>query len=54
MYGCMPGEVFFQSEGSQSRAGIAPYLRRVAEKLDADGGLMLTAGEQSVTMTPPD
>lgn len=50
----MPEEVLFQSEGSQSRAEIATYLRRVAEKLDAGDEITLTAGEQSVTMTPPD
>ncbi|MDZ5811698.1 amphi-Trp domain-containing protein [Halorubrum sp. AD140] len=50
----MPEEVLFQSEGTQSRAEIASYLRRVAEKLDAGDDLTLTAGKQSVTMTPPD
>ena len=48
----MPEEVLFQSEGSQSRSEIASYLRRVADKLDAGGDITLTAGEQSVTMTP--
>jgi amphi-Trp domain-containing protein len=48
----MPEEVLFQSEGSQSRSGIASYLRRVADKLDAGGDITLTAGEQPVTMTP--
>ncbi|WP_318571017.1 amphi-Trp domain-containing protein [Salinigranum marinum] len=49
----MPEEVLFQSEGSQSRSEIASYLRRVADKLDAGDDITLTAGEQSVTMTPP-
>ncbi|MDG5775130.1 amphi-Trp domain-containing protein [Haloarculaceae archaeon H-GB1-1] len=48
----MPEEVLFQSEGSQSRAEIASYLRRVADKLDAGDDITLTAGEQSVTMSP--
>jgi amphi-Trp domain-containing protein len=50
----MPEEVLFQSEESKSRAEIASYLHRVAEKLDAGDDITLTAGEQSVTMTPPD
>ena len=49
----MPEKVLFQSEGSQSRSEIASYLRRVADKLDAGDDITLTAGEQSVTMTPP-
>lgn len=50
----MPEEVLFQSEGSQSRTEIASYLRRVAEILETGDDLTLTAGEQSVTITPPD
>lgn len=50
----MPEEVLFQAEGSQSRAEIASYLRSVAEKLDAGDDVTLTAGEESVTLTPPD
>ncbi|MDZ5811685.1 amphi-Trp domain-containing protein [Halorubrum sp. AD140] len=50
----MPEEILFQSEGSRNRAEIASYLRQVAEKLDAGDDITLTAGEQSVTMTPPD
>jgi amphi-Trp domain-containing protein len=49
----MPEEVLFQSEGSQSRSEIASYLRQVADNLDAGDDITLTAGEQSVTMTPP-
>jgi amphi-Trp domain-containing protein len=49
----MPEEVLFQSEGSQSRSEIASYLRQIADKLKAGDDLTLTAGEQSVTMTPP-
>ena len=49
----MPEEVLFQSERSQSRSEIASYLRQVADNLDAGDDITLTAGEQSVTMTPP-
>ena len=50
----MPEEVLFKSENSQSRAEIASYLRTFADKLDGDGPITLTAGEQSVTMDPPE
>ena len=50
----MPEEVLFNSENSQSRAEIASYLRAVADKLDGDGPITLTAGEQSVTIDPPE
>jgi amphi-Trp domain-containing protein len=50
----MPEEVLFQTEGSQTRAAIASSLRRVAENLEAGDDITLAAGDQSVTMTPPD
>ncbi|WP_311170176.1 amphi-Trp domain-containing protein [Halobellus ordinarius] len=50
----MPEEVLFVSENSQSREAIASYLRRFADRLDADGEITLSAGEQSVTMDPPE
>lgn len=49
----MPEKVLFESEGRQSRAEIATYLRRVADSLDAGDAITLTAGNQSVTMEPP-
>lgn len=49
----MPEEVLFKSESKQSRADIATYLRRVADKLDADEPITLAAGDESVTMDPP-
>lgn len=49
----MPEEVLFESESNQSREEIASYLRRVADKLDSGGEITLTAGSDSVTMTPP-
>lgn len=51
--GCMPETVLFESEGTQGRSEIASYLHRVAEKLDAGEDITLTAGDQSVTLTPP-
>jgi len=50
----MPEEVLFESESRQSRADIATYLRRVADNLEAGDPITLSAGEQSVTMAPPE
>lgn len=50
----MPEEVLFETEEPRSRAEIATYLRRVADRLDDGDGITLKAGGQSVTMTPPD
>lgn len=50
----MPEEVLFESESRQSRAEIASYLRRVADNLDAGEAITLRAGDQSVTMDPPE
>ncbi|WP_336037276.1 amphi-Trp domain-containing protein [Halobacterium yunchengense] len=50
----MPEEVLFQTESAQSRAEIASYLRSVADKLDAGDDITLTAGGDSVTLSPPD
>ncbi|MFB6092509.1 MAG: amphi-Trp domain-containing protein [Haloquadratum sp.] len=49
----MPEDVLFESESPQSRAAIARYLREVADKLDAGEPITLSAGEQSVTLDPP-
>ena len=50
----MPEEVLFKSERNQSRAEIAAYLRQVADSLDSGGAITLRAGDQSVTMEPPE
>ena len=50
----MPEEVLFETESTQSRSKIAAYLRTFADKLDTDGPITLTAGEQSVTIEPPE
>ncbi|MDS0258991.1 amphi-Trp domain-containing protein [Haloarcula sp. S1CR25-12] len=35
------------------RDAVAEYLRTLADSLEADSGVTLRAGEQSVTLTPP-
>lgn len=50
----MPEEVLFKSESQQTRAEIADALRQIAEALDAGEPISLKAGDQSVTMNPPD
>lgn len=50
----MPEEILFEFETSMTRADAAAYLRSVAEKLEADGALQLTAGEQSRAVEVPE
>jgi amphi-Trp domain-containing protein len=50
----MPEEVIFETEAEQSRAEIASSLRAVAEKLEGDGAVTLSAGADSVTMEVPE
>ncbi|MFP4228371.1 MAG: amphi-Trp domain-containing protein [Salinivenus sp.] len=50
----MPEETLFKFERSMTRADAAAYLRSVAEKLEADGALQLTAGARSHTVDVPD
>jgi amphi-Trp domain-containing protein len=50
----MPEEILFEFETSMTRADAAAYLRSVAEKLEADGTLHLTAGEQSRAVDVPE
>lgn len=50
----MTEEVLFKTEQSRSRGEIAQYLRTVADKLDGDGRLSLSAGEESVEMDVPE
>ncbi|MFB6206984.1 MAG: amphi-Trp domain-containing protein [Haloglomus sp.] len=49
----MPEEVLFESESMRSRSEVATYLRDVAEALEADGAVTLSAGDQSISVTPP-
>lgn len=49
----MPEEVLFETEQGMDRSEIASYLRQVADKLDGDGTLSLSAGDQDVTLDVP-
>ena len=49
----MPEKVLFESESEQSREEIATYLRTVADRFDDGGDLSLTAGTESMTLSPP-
>ena len=49
----MPEEVLFKSETDLDRAEIASFLRTVANNLDGGDSITLTAGDESVTMSPP-
>ena len=46
-------EVLFETEAKQSRAEIAASLRTIADRLDADGEVTLSAGDQSRTLAVP-
>ena len=46
-------DVLFESESRQSRGEIADYLRQVADSLAAGDDITLRAGDQSVTLAPP-
>jgi len=50
----MPEEVLFESESDQRRADVAAYLRQVADSIERDGPITLSAGEESVSMDPPE
>lgn len=49
----MPEETLFEFETSMTRADAAAYLRSVAEKLESEGALELTAGGQSHAVEVP-
>ena len=50
----MPEEVLFETETRKSRSEMATYLRSVADRLDDDGAVSLSAGGQSVDLSVPD
>ena len=50
----MPEEILFETESTQTRTAVADYLRTVADRLEAGGGLTLEAGGQSVSVDPPE
>lgn len=49
----MSEEVLFEAESMRSRSEVATYLREVADALESDGAVTLSAGDQSVSVTPP-
>ena len=49
----MPEEVLFKFERRMDRDEIAEYLRSVADSLERGDAITLEAGDESVTMTPP-
>lgn len=49
----MVEEVLFKSEQSYSREQIADYLRTVADRLEQGEGITLRAGDDEVSMDPP-
>jgi len=50
----MPETVLFESEQPSSRADVASYLRTVADRLESGQAVTLEAGEESITMDPPE
>jgi amphi-Trp domain-containing protein len=49
----MPEEVLFETESVRSRSEVATYLRNVADALEGEGAVTLSAGDQSMSVTPP-
>lgn len=50
----MPETVLFEVETTHSRAEIADYLEAVADSLRAGEPIELRAGEETVTLDPPE
>lgn len=50
----MPETILFETETKESRSAVAAYLRQVADSLDAGNELVLSAGDQSITLAPPE
>jgi len=50
----MPDETLFEFEQTFDRTDVAAYLREMADKLDADGALELTAGGSTTTVSVPE
>jgi amphi-Trp domain-containing protein len=50
----MRDETLFEFEQSFDRPDVAAYLREMANRLDADGQLELTAGGASTAVSVPD
>ena len=49
----MPEKTLFETESKFDRADIADYLRKVADSLESGEPITLKAGDQSVTLDPP-
>lgn len=49
----MPEELLFEFESQTRRSEVADYLRSVADRLDGDGAVTLTADDESITMDVP-
>ena len=49
----MPEKTLFESEQMMSRDAVADYLRTLADSVESGSDVTLSAGEQSVTMSPP-
>ncbi|ADD03857.1 uncharacterized protein Nmag_0265 [Natrialba magadii ATCC 43099] len=49
----MPEDVLFKFEQELSRDEIAAYLRAAADNLEQGDDITLSAGSDSVTMSPP-
>lgn len=50
----MSDETLFEFEQTFDRTDVAAYLREMADRLDADGQLELTAGGASTTVSVPE
>lgn len=50
----VPEKVLFESEQMASRSDVASYLRTVADRLDAGEAVSLEAGEETISMDPPE
>jgi len=49
----MPEETLFESERVMSREDVAQYLRTLADSVAEGSDVTLSAGDQSVTLSPP-
>jgi amphi-Trp domain-containing protein len=49
----MPEDVLFETESATTRTEIAAILRDVADKLENDDPVTLSAGDDSITLDPP-
>jgi amphi-Trp domain-containing protein len=50
----MPDETIFEFEQTFDRTDVAAYLREIADNLDDDGELQLTAGGSSTSVSVPE